>query len=270
MNSSELRHIDGSTANICGYGAHLISWRTSDGVERLFLSQRAQFLEGAAIRGGVPIVFPQFAELGSLPKHGFARTTNWHRMNVPSEPADSALFVLQDNAETHAIWPRHFMAEYRVNLGVNSLSMQLTIRNTGDVRFAFTAGLHTYLRVQDIGCIRIGGLQDFRYSNSASGGEESIELEPELDVEGEVDRIYFSTTRSLKVTEPGRGTLVCRALGFADTVVWNPGAEKASALADLEPLGYRSMLCIEAAAIATPIVLEPSESWSGTQILEVE
>ena len=81
-----LRGANGASALIALHGAQLLSWKTghssvgdapADGRERLFLSERARFAEGAAIRGGVPVIFPQFAGRGPLPKHGFARTLPW-------------------------------------------------------------------------------------------------------------------------------------------------------------------------------------------------
>src|SRR6478735_9573563 len=67
----------GAQATILRHGAHVTSWATADGRERLFLSERAVLAPGKAIRGGVPIVFPQFSGRGTLPKHGFARVLPW-------------------------------------------------------------------------------------------------------------------------------------------------------------------------------------------------
>jgi hypothetical protein len=52
----------------------VLSWVTPDGRERLFLSDKAVFDGSVAIRGGIPVCWPQFAGLGELPKHGFVRT----------------------------------------------------------------------------------------------------------------------------------------------------------------------------------------------------
>ena len=41
-----------------------MSWR--DGEERLFVSSASLFEAGAAIRGGIPICFPQFAARGAV------------------------------------------------------------------------------------------------------------------------------------------------------------------------------------------------------------
>jgi glucose-6-phosphate 1-epimerase len=50
---------DGACADVFLHGGHVASWQTPDGQERLFFSQRAQFGPGAALRGGVPVIFPQ-------------------------------------------------------------------------------------------------------------------------------------------------------------------------------------------------------------------
>lgn len=264
---NKLSNDAGDTAEIYAHGAHITSWRTADGVERLFLSERAEFRDGVAIRGGVPIIFPQFAGLGALPKHGLARTAQWRR--VTSDSTHNALFRWQDDAATRAIWPQQFAADYAVNLAHDSLHMTLSIRNTGEQPCSFTAALHTYLRVQDIAQVAVTGLQSLRYSDNAAGGITAHESAAALRIVGEVDRIYFGTTQPIAVLEPGQRTIVCSAEGFADTVIWNPGVEKAALLSDLEPEGYRYMLCVEAAAIGEPVTLQPQASWSGTQHLRL-
>ena len=260
---------EGAMAKLCAHGAHLTSWRTTDGVERLFTSSTTEYRSGAAIRGGVPIIFPQFAGLGALPKHGFARTAQWQRMTTPSDPADSVLFRLQDSETTRALWPQQFIADYAVTLGKDALRMTLSIRNTDQQAWSFTAALHTYLRVQDITQVSITGLQGLRYSDSAAGGVLNTESAPDVRVVGEVDRIYFSTRQPITLCEQGQRALVCSAEGFADTVIWNPGAQKGASLSDLEADGYRRMVCVEAAAIGEPIVLQPGATWSGTQYLRL-
>src|SRR5690348_6301397 len=72
-----LHSADGARADVFPYGAHVTSWMPAGGGGRLFLSERSAFGAGSAIRGGVPVIFPQFASTGPLPKHGFARTMEW-------------------------------------------------------------------------------------------------------------------------------------------------------------------------------------------------
>src|SRR3954462_5540325 len=77
MTAFDVRHPSGSVATVQLHGAHVTRWRTAAGDDSLFLSRAARFAPGEAIRGGIPVVFPQFAERGPLPKHGFARTALW-------------------------------------------------------------------------------------------------------------------------------------------------------------------------------------------------
>lgn len=269
MSIVKLRCASGETAEIHEYGAQVTSWRTADGTERLFLSEKAEFRPNAAIRGGVPVIFPQFAALGPLPKHGFARVANWQRTTVP-QAQDSAHFRLQDDAVTRSIWPHRFVADYSIVLSRDALRLELSIRNTDMEPFTFTAALHAYLRVSDIARVKVCGLQGLRYIDSAAGGAQSTETDPELQLSGELDRIYVSALQPIRVLELDRPGIICSAQGFTDVVIWNPGAEKAAQLSDLEPGGFRRMLCVEAAVIDTPVELRPQTSWSGVQILQLE
>ena len=71
------------------------------------------------------------------------------------------------------------------------------------------------------------------------------------------------------VQEPQRRMMVT-ATGLPDVVVWNPGPVLGAGLGDLEPEGYRRMLCVEAAAIGRPISLGPHEAWTGSQTLRAD
>jgi glucose-6-phosphate 1-epimerase len=65
-----------TNAKICTYGAHVVE-ATVEGERLLFLSQQAVFEKGKAIRGGIPVIWPQFSNRGPLPSHGFARVRQW-------------------------------------------------------------------------------------------------------------------------------------------------------------------------------------------------
>jgi glucose-6-phosphate 1-epimerase len=259
---------DGARAEIYQHGAHITSWRPAGGVERLYLSRRALFQPGAAIRGGVPVIFPQFAGEGPLPKHGFARTQPWQLLSAaqPEQGPASAVFGLEDTPVTRNIWRHAFKAELRVSLGGPALEMTLTVENIGRAEFSFTAALHSYLRVADLSWVRLQGLRGLRYRDTALGGALAIQPVDPLLIEGEVDRIYFDAPVHLKL-EDALGALHLESRGFTDEVVWNPGAEQAAKLADLDAEGYRNFVCVEAATIGVPVRLAPGARWSGTQRL---
>lgn len=60
-------------------------------------------------------------------------------------------------------------------------------------------------------------------------------------------------------------TVLNESLRYA--VVWNPWDKKAKALPDLGDEDYKTMLCVDSAAIETPVVLKPYEEWKGRQEL---
>lgn len=54
---------------------------------------------------------------------------------------------------------------------------------------------------------------------------------------------------------------------YANAVIWNPGYRKAKALPDLGDADYKFMICVDSAAIETPLMLKPYEEWKGYQEL---
>ena len=262
-----LRSEDGAQAEIYRHGAHLTSWIPARGEEVLFLSRASQFGPGMAIRGGAPVIFPQFAGRGPLPKHGFARLVDWELVETFREPPGvSAAFRLIDSDVSRKIWPHAFRALLTVAIGGQQLDLSLKVTNPGPADLTFTAALHTYLRTAEISQTVVEGLGGLAYLDSTAGDREMRQQEPDLSFNGEVDRIYLNAPARLAVRAPGR-RLAVESAGFPDVVVWNPWSEKGAALDDLEPGGYRRMVCLEAAVIGTPITLHPGESWQGTQHL---
>lgn len=248
------------------FGAQLLSWRCR-GRERLYLSPRADF-SGAAIRGGVPVIFPQFAAHGPGPRHGFARTRHWRAL-----PTDARIprlaFALDDDAATRALWPHRFQAVLEAEAEPDRLHIGLNVRNRGDDACEFTVALHTYLRVDDLAGVRLEGLEDRPYLDSTAAGRACPGAATPLRLEGEIDRIYPGARAPLRLCD-GAHVLRVEAQGFADAVVWNPGAALAAGLADLGQDEQRRFVCVEAARIVEPVRLAPGESWRGRQSLIVE
>ena len=262
---------DGATAELCLHGAHLLSWKPAGAAEQLYISPKSDFVSGKAIRGGVPVCFPQFAERGPLPKHGFARTLPWELVSQEQGKDDAlAVLRLQDSDATRALWPHAFELELSVRVGGRSLDIELACENLGDMPLQFTAALHTYLRVADLDAVSVEGLAGLRYFDSIKQAEALQRMDLLLTGEKgvlDLDRIYFGVKeRPLLVTEERRQVAV-RQQGFEDVVVWNPGPERCARLADMPADGWRHMLCVEAAAIGNPVGLPPGEEWVGRQSL---
>jgi len=235
--------------------------------DRLYLSARSGFDGTAAIRGGVPVIFPQFAAEGPLPRHGFARTSLWSLGCVAREADGTAEaeLVLRDSPDTRSIWDAAFKAVLAVTVVGRQLAITLRVENVGEKAFSFTAALHTYLRVRDVGDAEIHGLRGTLYRVS---GDRTLVADDadRLLLPDFIDRVYVGAPSSIELRERDRSLLV-EAEGFPDAVVWNPGRERAAALDDLEPGDERRFVCIEAAAVQTPITLGAGRRWAGTQTL---
>jgi glucose-6-phosphate 1-epimerase len=267
-----LPHPSGARAEVVLQGAHVTDWIRPDGAAVLFLSRATRMEPGAAIRGGIPVVFPQFAGLGPLPSHGLLRTIPWTvaESGLDSDGAVFARLRRADDEATRSLWPHPFLAELLVALD-DALTTTLRIRNTGDRPFECQAALHTYHHVGDIRSVRVEGLDGLPYLDRTADGAERAGAPGPLRIEGHVDRIYLGAPDRLRVHVPARGWPVAvETLGFADAVVWNPWVERARAAADLADDEYAVMLCVEPANIARPVRLEPGQSWSGTQRLRIE
>ena len=261
---------DGSAADVYLHGAHVTSWCPAPVLDdRLFLSAKSEFRTGAAIRGGIPVIFPQFAAEGPLPRHGFARTATWDLLGVQhAEDGDAiATLGLSDSAETRAIWPAAFRASLVVRVGGPRLVVALTVENVGTSPFSFTCALHTYLRVLDVAHAEVTGLQGTKYRDAADRGVLRVDDEAVIRVADEFDRVYVGAPRTVVLREPGRSLGIVTDQ-FPDVVIWNPGPARAATLTDLEPNGERTMLCVEAAAVQQPITLKPHERWHGSQTLD--
>lgn len=255
----------GARAVVTLHGAHLVSWLPAGSGERLYLSERSSYAAGRAIRGGIPVIFPQFSDDGPLPRHGFARTSEWTLANTrQGEGFAVATFSLSDSETTRAVWPHAFLAELTVMIEGKRLDVELEVTNTGTDAFSFQSALHSYFNVARVDMCQLQGLEGTRYTDRRDGGRSGVENAETLSFEEEVDRIHFNVGKPLLLWEPAR-SLAIESDGFRDVVVWNPGKEKCAALDDMPADGYRRMLCVEAANVGDALVLPPDESWYGRQ-----
>ena len=259
-----LRSADGASAEVYLHGAHVTSWKTADGEERLFLSEKSEFTNGTAIRGGVPVIFPQFSLLGPLPRHGFVRNSAWE---VVRQVSDEVTLAFKSTEATLAFWPFPFLAEFTVRLEAARLEMKLRIKNTGHQAFEFASALHTYFRVDDISKTTVEGLQGLTFRD-ANTMVEHLEKPASIGFGQEVDRLYYDSLERPITLKDGSRSLAISATGFPDAVVWNPGQEKSDKMADMEPGGWHRFVCIGAAAAHERIGLTPGAEWVGMQSAE--
>jgi len=257
---------DGARATVLLHGGHLVSWIPAGGQEQLYVSPASRYGEGAAVRGGVPVIFPQFSNRGPLPRHGLLRTRRWKLVEMPShgKHAQAVLRFVADDA-TRQLWPHEFEAEITFSLTGRQLDIELLVVNSGDAPFEFTAALHTYLRTSDVLKAQLEGLQGVKYEDNTTGQWQQ-QWGDVTQVVGEIDRLYHDAPGELVLREMGRKLAIAHA-DFTDVVVWNPGPGKAAQLDDLPDDDWMKMLCIEAARVVDPVTLAPGEEWAGMQTL---
>ncbi|PON47614.1 Glucose-6-phosphate 1-epimerase [Trema orientale] len=269
----------GSSAAVLLYGGQVVSWKNERREELLFMSNKAIWKTPKAIRGGIPVCFPQFGNLGSLEQHGFARNRLWSLDSDPSPlpPANnqsSVDLVLKSSEEDFKTWPRSFELRLRVCLSAGKLTLIPRVRNLDNKPFSFTFALRNYLSVSDISEVRIEGLETLDYFDNMIRRDRFTEQADAITFDGEpsysqqIDRVYLSTPTKIAIIDhEKKRTFVLRKVGMPDAAVWNPWDKKAKALSDLGDDDYKTMLCVDSAAVENSIVLKPYEEWKGHQEL---
>lgn len=267
---------DGARLTACRHGGHVTGWTPAGGTERLWLSPATGCGHGVAIRGGIPVIFPQFAGRGPLPKHGFARNRAWQRISSPlaaetgADAPSVALWQarLTQDEETLAIWPFRFELVLTARAWGEVLQTTLTARNTGDVGWSFTAALHSYLALGRSDASVLGLSGRTAQDNAAAGrlitlGSAGLPLTATT----ERDVAVLGVDQPVLLDDPVLGELSITAEGFGDRVLWNPGA--GHRLADLAEGAEQDFVCIEPAAL-TAVTLPPGAAWNGTLTLRAK
>jgi glucose-6-phosphate 1-epimerase len=248
-------------------GAHLMSW-TTRGVDRLWMSPLSHHGQAEALRGGVPVLFPQFGTFGDLPKHGFARTADWQPVHAQPEQGRATLsFQLTDSEATRAVWPHAFRTRLDISASPIDLTMQLIVENRGQDVARFTGGLHTYLAVADPEAW-ISGLEGCHAWDGASTSSPhfSEHLEGRIRALDAQDLVISGALAPVVLNDAVLGTMHVAAEGFSNRVVWNPGP--GHSLPDVAAGDEARFVCIEPTAVV-PVVLPAGGVWEARQRLYV-
>jgi glucose-6-phosphate 1-epimerase len=217
------------------------------------------------------VIFPQFAGRGPLPKHGVARNRGWQVTAGPVPPtADSARAavwqaVLTDDDATRAIWPHHFELTLTARAEGDRLDTVLSVRNTDEVEWTFTAALHSYLALGDPEA-QLHGLGGRTAEDNAADGKPITlgEAGQPLRATTARDIAVLGADQPLTLADPVLGPLAITGAGFGDRVVWNPGP--GHGLSDAPDGDEQHFVCVEAAELAG-VSLPPGAVWTGRQTL---
>ncbi|XP_073109142.1 putative glucose-6-phosphate 1-epimerase isoform X2 [Elaeis guineensis] len=217
----------GASARVSLHGGQVVSWKNERGEELLFTSSKAIFKPPKAMRGGIPICFPQFGNRGSLEQHGFARNKTWSIDNDPP--------------------PLH------PNVSQGKISVDLVLKPSED-------DLKCWPHCE----VRIEGLETLDYLDNLCQRERFTEQGDAITFESEVDRVYLGSPNVIAILDhEKKQTFVIRKEGLPDVVVWNPWEKKSKTMVDFGDEEYKQMLCVDGAAVEKPITLKPGEEWTG-------
>jgi len=261
-----LTHPSGASVEVYMNGAHVTSWKTPPGVELLFLSRSAWFESGKPIRGGIPIVFPQFSGQGPLPQHGLVRTMPWELTETSIEDNDTIVAQLSvtDSEDTRAIWPYEFRLCLNVRLKANDLTVSLRVYNAGE-EFDFQTAFHTYFRVTNIAKAGVYGLNSSEFLDALREYTREQESREVIHFAQETDRIYVRTRDELVLEDAGnRSSITITKQNMPDVVLWNPWVDKSRRMQDFADDEYLDMVCVETGVIEYPVHLTCGDTWEGT------
>lgn len=236
------------------FGGNIVSYRPKSEEQDIFwLGDLNKFDNVQAIRGGIPVCWPRFAEEklnNNLPRHGFARLSNWSvgSILVDETKMEAELFLIPD-------------AKYGVDVSAklfikvtDKLECKLETTNNGDNEFMFSEALHAYFNVFSRDDTIIKGLSGCRYKSSLDG--KVYDLEKDLQIKSEFDSAFINHTGKVEIEDKGLNRIITlEKTGSNTTVVWNPDRD----YAEMSPEQYKNFICVEPANNGDCFVTLPSK-----------
>jgi glucose-6-phosphate 1-epimerase len=255
------------------HGAHVTSWQPRGAREVLFVSSKSRWEDGRAIRGGVPVCFPWFADKADdrqAPAHGFVRTTEWQLRSIEQSADDVTVCMLtESNEATWKWWPADFRLIHRATFG-SELRLELIVHNTGATTHRFEEALHSYFHLGNIEKARLQGLDAIQYLDKTDSGRKKTQQGP-IAIASEADRIYLKTKEMIELEDQSlRRRIRVAKENSLTTVVWNPWVEKAKTMSDFGDAEWKEMVCIEASNVSDfAVELPPGQQHSMKVIVRV-
>lgn len=268
MNNNGLISLSNGMADckISLWGANVLSYRPKNQEHDVFwLGNLNKFDNVQAIRGGIPVCWPRFAEEklnDEFPRHGFARLSNWTLKNV---------FVDETKMEAElSLIPE---AKYNINVTASlfvkitdKLELCLETINNGDGEFKFCEALHAYFNIGSIDDVKIKGLSGHQFKNSLDGN--IYTQNNDLKIKGEFDSSFINHKGSVEIIDDQfNRAIVVEKCGSNTTVVWNPDKD----LAEMSKGQYQNFVCVEPANHGGSFVsLRPGEKHRISMVVQVK
>ena len=230
----------------------------------LWLSPKAVFDGSSAIRGGIPVCLPWFGvnqQQPSLPKHGFARNSEWQLLAL-TEDQDSVTITVGFESLGHADFAAPFSAtlEYIIS---DHLNVKFSLINQHHQSTDFSYALHSYLAVDDSHRSTVTGLSEHQYLDNLNNLQATRESGA-IQFNQEVDRVYPNCPDSqfLHCATP----IEISSSTMPTAIIWTPH-QQALSMADTG-LNYRQFVCVErGCAFDNTLTLAAGASHQASMIL---
>lgn len=228
----------------------------------IFYESPLCFCQSVALRGGQPVLFPQFADRGALKKHGFARDVAWELVSDVREFTRHRVILMREFVAGEFVnWPHEARLALDIECSSDIVKQTLIVENIGKNSFTWTGGVHPYFAVHDLMTAKLYGLMGASYTDRYA---------PERPLSGE-DVLRWSEAPCEKLFNVAPGLILdtgsCKikleTSGFDQWMVWNPGKEGAKALEDLPDADWNKFVCVEPVCVDRPVLLKPGEKFVG-------
>lgn len=242
------------TARVHTLGATVTSWIPHEGREVLWCSPLASFSAGRAIRGGIPVCWPWFADqrpsgAARAPSHGLVRTALWRVERVEDVDGDGhARLSLEHPGLPEGVGVPPFRLTLSVRVG-RELTLKLTHENLGTTEAIGTGALHAYLAADAANAVLVG-------AGGASALDkrtgQTVTVAERWPLVGPIDAVVH---HGGPVTmEDGHRRVQVQGRHATDVVVWNPGVERPG---DVPVGGEAGFVCVETGVVSDPWRVAP-------------
>ncbi len=248
------------------WGGNIISYRPKNEQHDIFwLGELNKFDHVQAIRGGIPVCWPRFAEEklnNHFPRHGFARLSLWDLSHVY---VDENLMEVRLSLTPDSRYNLKVNAELHIKI-TDKLECSLETVNNGTEKFNFSEALHAYFNIGSKDDIKITGLSGHNYNNSLDGN--TYHLNTDLTIKNEFDAAFVNHTNKIEIEDKIFNRIISiEKSGSTNTIIWNPNKD----LAEMSPNQHKHFICVEPANRGDSFVtLAPKEKHTLRMIVSLK
>ena len=253
-------------ATVILQGAHLTRWNPRGTEPAIYLSPKSAFAPEKPIRGGIPVLYPWFAngwDGKHQPMHGFARITEWTVESTHLDPTGDVTLTLTLPSTPDLQNAGYGQCAATIHFVVGrELAITLEVTNHGTAPIVFEEGLHTYFAIGDIHQTTTEGLQGTTYIDKRDNFAKKVQTDRLLHYTRDVDQVHLSTASPLTIHDAANHRDIHVVKGGSDTTVtWNPWSVMTPNLPDLAPDSWQHFVCVETVNAAdNRITLQPGQT----------